>query len=263
VILSDSEVAISAAEAGSVVLRDWYGKPLSHFAKSSTDFATEADLESERAILTVIAAARPADALVGEESGHTGRSNRTWLVDPLCGTLNYAAETCAFAVNVALQIDNRVEVAAVADPLSGDVYWSDGLAAYIRRGGADQPVHPDSRSKLVDIDLYYPPDAEGKLRVVGLLTEPGFMQRFQPRATGTTLATTWVASGRRAGYLTDGPAFGSVHFAAGVAICQAAGCIVTDFRGDRLNAESTGLVVAADRTTHEYLVAMVKSFLDP
>lgn len=260
--LTDSEVAISAVEAGSVVLRDRYGKPLTHFAKSLTDFATEADLESEEAIFTVIAAARPEDALIGEETGHTGRSNRTWLVDPLCGTLNYAAETSPFAVNVALRINGRVETAAVADPLTGEVYWSDGRSAYIRRDGADQPVHPDPRSNMVDIDLYYPPDLQTSLQVVGLLTEPEFMQRFEPRAVGSTLATTWVASGRRAAYLTDGPPFDSVHFAAGIAICQAARCIVTDIRGNQLNPDSNGLVVAADRATHESLVALVQNFLN-
>lgn len=47
---------------------------------------------------------------------------RQWLVDPLCGTLNYAVGTMLVAVNVAL----RDGAAAVADPFSGEVFFTDG-----------------------------------------------------------------------------------------------------------------------------------------
>jgi hypothetical protein len=43
----------------------------------------------------MIGAARPDDTILGEESGIDGPAGaaRTWLVDPLCGMLNYAAQT--------------------------------------------------------------------------------------------------------------------------------------------------------------------------
>ena len=44
--LSDVEVAIAAAEAGAAVVRDKFGGQLERYAKSATDFATEADLAS-------------------------------------------------------------------------------------------------------------------------------------------------------------------------------------------------------------------------
>lgn len=45
---TDVEVAIAAAEAGAAVVRRMYGEPLARFAKSPTDFATEADIAAER-----------------------------------------------------------------------------------------------------------------------------------------------------------------------------------------------------------------------
>ena len=102
------------------MVRAKYDTSVRHHAKSPTDFATDADLESERAILDLIREARPADAFVGEEYGAQGEVDapRRWLVDPLCGTLNFAAQTPLFSVNVALQTDSETLVAAVADPLS-------------------------------------------------------------------------------------------------------------------------------------------------
>jgi myo-inositol-1(or 4)-monophosphatase len=95
VTLTDPELAIAAARAGAAVVRARYGDSLARFDEAPTDFATLADIEAEKAILDVLRTARPGDALLGEESGYDGPddADRTWLVDPLCGPLNYAART--------------------------------------------------------------------------------------------------------------------------------------------------------------------------
>ncbi|NEE27976.1 phosphatase, partial [Streptomyces sp. SID7982] len=114
---TDTEVAAAAALAGAEVVRARYGRLHSRIDKGAGDFATEADLAAEEAILDVIRAARPGDAVHGEEGGRQGAADaeREWLVDPLCGTLNYATGSRLVAVNVVL----RDGPAAVADPFSG------------------------------------------------------------------------------------------------------------------------------------------------
>lgn len=89
-----------------------------------------------------------------------------------------------------------------------------------------------------------------------MISSPLFTPRFGVRVLSTSLAATWVAVGRRAGYLqrTADPA--SVHFAAPLALCRAAGCIVTDVDGGPLRPDG-GLVVAADEETHAALLAVV------
>ncbi len=107
----DIDVALAAAQAGVDVVRAAYGTSLIRYAKSDSDFATNVDLDAERAILDVTPAERPADTRVGEESGRTAASDlRRWLVDPLCGTLNFAARTPLMAVNVALLDDPCLRV---------------------------------------------------------------------------------------------------------------------------------------------------------
>ena len=74
----------------------------------------------------------------------------------------------------------------------------------------------------------------------------------------TTLALAWVASGQRAAYVTDGDLDGSVHFTAGIALCLAAGCVVTNLDRGPLHTGIGGLVAAADAATHDALVTMAR-----
>ncbi|MBM7053190.1 inositol monophosphatase family protein [Streptomyces durocortorensis] len=255
---TDAEVAAAAALAGAEVVRARYGRLHSRIDKGSGDFATDADLAAEEAILDVIRAARPGDAVHGEEGGRRGAvgAEREWLVDPLCGTLNYTSGAQLVAVNVAL----RNGPAAVADPFSGEVFLTDGETAWVRSAAEDggQRLAPTADTRLVDVNLDPPfPGAPG-FRAVDLLAHPGFVDNFRPRVVSTSLALAWVAAGRRAAYVTDGGDLsGSVHYAAGIALCRAAGCVVTGVEGHPVGPGGRGLVVAADARTHELLMSMI------
>ena len=253
--LSDAQVAIAAASAGAAEVRARYGQPVERFAKEGTDFATSADLASEAAIRAVVTVQRPDDAMIGEEEGRSGPDDavRRWLVDPLCGTRNFAATTPLVAVNVALHSDSGALAAASADPISGEVFWTDGAGAWVRRDGTDTPLAPSARSLLVDLDLDH---ADGG-HSFHLMSHPAFLRDYQPRVSSTTLAMTWLADGRRAGYVHEGDLRDNVHFAAPVAIARAAGCVVTGVQGQPLDVAPYGLLAAADAATHAILLALL------
>ncbi|MGW4232088.1 inositol monophosphatase family protein [Streptomyces sp. NPDC004980] len=273
---SDADVATAAALAGADVVRGMYGRRLARIDKGAGDFATTADVAAEEAILGVIRAARPDDAVLGEEGGRSGSADaaRRWLVDPLCGTLNYAVGNMLVAVNVALLHegalhdgalhdgalhDGAAAVAAVADPFSREVFLTDGENAWVRCDGADARLAPTPATRLVDVNLDPPFPNAPEFRAVDLLARPSFVERFRPRVVSTTLALAWVAAGRRAAYVTDGGDLsGSVHFAAGIALCRAAGCVITGIDGDPVGGTGRGLVVAADDETHRLLMSMIR-----
>jgi myo-inositol-1(or 4)-monophosphatase len=143
-----------------------------------------------------------------------------------------------------------VVAAAVAEPFADEVSWTDGTAAFLRRSGADTPLTPSTANSLVDIDLDHDPAwAAG-------LVMPLAGAGFRTMAVSTSLAATWVASGRRAGYVIAGDQRDSVHFAAPVAVCRAAGCMVTALDGRPLESGAPGLLVAADEQTHQALLAI-------
>ncbi|MFJ8861764.1 inositol monophosphatase family protein [Streptomyces sp. NPDC102451] len=255
--LDDAEIAVAAARAGAEVVRDGYGRRHSRIEKGAGDFATDVDVAAEEAILGVIRAARPEDAVRGEEGGQRGAADavRRWLVDPLCGTLNYSVGSMLVAVNVALT-EGPV---AVADPFGGEVFFTRGGAAWVRGEGGDTPLAPTAATGLVDVNLDPPFPGAPAFRAVDLLAHPRFVERFRPRVVSSTLALAWVAAGKRAAYVTDGSGLaGSVHFAAGIALCRAAGCVVTGVDGAPVGESGRGLVAAADAETHGALLSMIR-----
>lgn len=256
---TDAEVAVAAAVTGAEIVRRDYGQDGVRFAKSATDFATQTDRDAEAAIMDVLTRERPGDLRTGEETGDSGNAfgRRRWLVDPLCGTLNFAATTPLVAVNVALLDADTVRVAASVDPIACETFWTDGTQACIRRDD-DQPLRPSPVSGIVEINCDGPLDRP----FVGaqLAHDSSLRSAFGPRVISSTLGVAWVAAGRRAAYISDGTFRANLHFAAGIAIADAAGCVVTDFAGEPLHT-GRGLIVAADRQTHEAMLALIAPHL--
>jgi myo-inositol-1(or 4)-monophosphatase len=247
---SDTAVAVAAARAGAAVALASWRTPVERHGKGGLDFATDADLASERAVRGVLREQRPDDAVTGEEYGSDGAAERTWLVDPICGTLNYAAGTPLWVVNVALREGDRVRVAAAADPASGEVFVTDGDRAW-RDGSPDVPLAPDPANRLVEVEIH-----PSSTRSWTLLGRPGFHERFAPRVVSTSLGLPWVAAGRFAGYVAEEDVSDSVHYAAGLAVCRGAGCVVTDLDGGDVSS-GRGLLVAADAATHLDLLGLL------
>jgi myo-inositol-1(or 4)-monophosphatase len=114
-------------------------------------------------------------------------------------------------------------------------------------------VAPDPGSLLVDVDLDHPRGGDA----LHLLADATFRRDFSPRVGSSTLAMTWLAAGRRAAYVHEGDLRDNVHFAAPIAIAEAAGCVVTGIHGQPLHTAPHGLLAAADAAIHARLLALV------
>lgn len=257
---SDVEVAKEAALAGAAIVRRDFAGVHKRRMKSATDITTGTDVDAEREIMAVLSRWRPDDAVRGEETGDAGSmsSRRRWLVDPLCGTANFAVDTPLVAVNVALAEDDIVVASAVADPISGELFWADRASSFARRGGRPVTAAPTAVSRLIEVNCDGPP----RQTSVGgqLLADRRLRENFSPRVISSTLALAWTAVGRRAAYVSDGSFHGNVHFSAGIALCDHAGCIITDLAGDPLHA-GPGLVVSADEATHKEVLTIIAPYL--
>src|SRR5512138_1745006 len=99
---------------------------------------TQADRDSEAAILAVVRSAFPEHGFLGEETGaHDGSDRTRWIVDPLDGTKGFTRGRTFWGPLVALEHDGEVVAGAMALPALEEVYWAArGLGCWLAAGGA-------------------------------------------------------------------------------------------------------------------------------
>ena len=121
-----------AALTAGFIIRELYARPHTIRMKGEIDLVTEADVAAESAILASLAEDAPGIAVMAEESyqGHADLEARTWIIDPLDGTTNFAHGIPIFAVSIGL-LDR-------GQPLAGVIYcpMQDELFCASRGGGA-------------------------------------------------------------------------------------------------------------------------------
>jgi len=109
-------LAESIARETGALLRERFGSAGKVTSKSTpTDLVSESDVEAEELIRSRLAAARPDDAIMGEEGDDVaGTSGRRWIVDPIDGTtLNAKGQPNAIAVLAAADRGSMFDPSAV------------------------------------------------------------------------------------------------------------------------------------------------------
>lgn len=118
----------------------------------------EADRRSHDCIMELLGKAYPDDPILSEEGrDDTARlhSDRVWIVDPLDGTREFGEQgRTDWAVHVALVIDGRAIIGAVALPALGTVLSTDPPAQLpIPHGGAPRMVVSRTRPPAITESL--------------------------------------------------------------------------------------------------------------
>ncbi len=117
-------VAVMAARRGGAVLLRHLPKleAIKVEKKGHNDFVSEADRAAERAVIEVIQKHYPDHAILAEESGKQGESDHVWIIDPLDGTTNFLHGFPVFCVSIGVQVNGRIEHAAVYDPMRQELF---------------------------------------------------------------------------------------------------------------------------------------------
>src|SRR5262245_30963573 len=153
----ETMVAIEAVKRGLAISRRGLGAA-AVTAKGERDLVTDTDLAVEDAVRRIVGEGSGL-AVIGEERGGEASADGApyWLVDPLCGTRNFASGVPLYCVNVALVEDGEISLAVVGDPSTGyvaagriaayAVFWVSALHA-----GAGALLISEAGGTVSDID---------------------------------------------------------------------------------------------------------------
>lgn len=238
---ADIIIANKLADAAGTAIRPFFRADFAHEAKGDATPVTEADRAGEAAMRAILDAERPDDAIIGEEFGEkTGTSGRTWVLDPIDGTVSFMAGRPIFGTLIALLVDGFPVMGMIDQPISGE-RWIGVSGRETTLNG--KPVKTRKCRELSDAVL--------------ASTGPQYFddhsaEHFMALAAKTAhKRMIWGGDCYNYGLLAAGQIDVVVEsglqlydFAALVPIVEGAGGLMCDWNGDPLHAGSDGHVIA-------------------
>ena len=210
---------------------------------------TDVDHRAEALILSELTARFPADAFLAEESGSSGVSGtaqRTWVVDPLDGTINYANGIPIYCVSIALVEAGRPVVGVIYDPVRDETLCATANGPALRNG---QQTRASAKPHLLDFVISLTLTGE---RIVTRGPALAEATRVHRRLGSSALALAWVGCGRFDGFVQTGNLSAWDVAAAGL-IAERAGARVSRLDGGPyldLSLGATGYGVIAAPPAH-------------
>jgi myo-inositol-1(or 4)-monophosphatase len=193
---SDLDLAVRAVRAGARAALEAKDGDLDVATKlSPADLVSRADTAAEQAIVALLEAERPDDALLGEEGARstTDTGRRRWVIDGIDGTFNFLSGIPHWCVAVGLEVDGEPTTSAVYDPGADELFAGapdhpttvDGSPARVRTGRT---------LKQAGVATYLRED-KSKDRETWLATLVDHTGVVRAGGAGT-LELAWVAAGR-------------------------------------------------------------------
>jgi myo-inositol-1(or 4)-monophosphatase len=227
--------------------------------KAPKDLVTEVDLLCEEFLIREIHERYPDDAILSEErGGEISPTGRTWLLDPVDGTANFARANPMFCTCISVVEGQKVKHAAVAAPRLGDVYHaSSGSGAFRDSKGETSPLRVSDTQKLEDsfvgADLTFreaahDPRKSGAMEVL--------RSCWQVRSIGSAgIRGAWLA----AGYLdvSIGTRNTAWDYAPTALLVSEAGGRVTNLTGGPWTYDSDGMIATPGDTLHEEVLKLM------
>ena len=255
--MTDVEIAMEAARRGAaVLLRYWQqlGKDDADL-KSRNDWVSNADRESENAILSCIHDLSPGDGVLAEEGGAAaGTSGRTWVIDPLDGTSNYLQHFPVWSVSIGLRVGNETVAGVIYEPLR-ELFFTAERGGGAFRNGERMRVSSQKSLEGSFLATGFPFRAQDYVKVyVSIFEDVVRVAKGVRRAGSAALDLAYTAAG-----VFDG--FFELHLApwdvaAGALLVTEAGGTVSDFSGGDRWFER-GNIVGAPVPVHRDLLQAI------
>jgi len=249
----DLKTALKAARKGVDTVKSFRNEKLKIDYKGKHDLVTDADMETERAIIEMISAQFPEDEILAEESfkNLSFSERRLWIIDPIDGTTNFAYDFPIYCVSLALYEDGEAKVAVVIEVNREEVFTAvRGKGAWLNGNPISVSALEEPDTALVGTGFPYNDYSLVEEYITLLRNLIGKVQGIR-RPGAATYDLCCVAAGRFQGFYEY--SLKAWDVAAASLIIKEAGGVVTDWHGgdDWLFGER---IVAGNKWIHQFLL---------
>lgn len=257
-----AEIAAEAARLGAErLLPRFRDRTLKIETKAKHDLVSQADRESETAIVEYLQRRLPNHKILSEEAGEVGPGGADfeWIVDPLDGTNNFLRGLPVWGVSVACRRGNDLLAGAILDPLGQNLFQAH-LGGGAQWNGEEMRVSKREGLDGAFLATGYPFKARGALDTYLGIFRSVFLRAGAIRRCGSAcLDLAYTAAGVYDGFFEF--RLSAWDLAAGALLIEEAGGRVSDLEGDR-DFLDRGNLVAGGRGVHKELLASVREHAD-
>lgn len=245
----------AATEAGKVVKKYYQSELKLHNKGYFTNFATQADLESEKKVIEIIKANFPEHNIIAEESGRVDNgSEYSWAIDPIDGTIPFTDGIPFFGVSIGLLKNNKPFVGVINMVGSDELFWAEEGKGAFKNGKQIQVRKEDNlgnvtfalemghNERQMRLEKHFKPIVE-KVRMVYVMGS-------------SVMSHVLVAQGHLDGLFIRAYVW---DFAAGAILVQEAGGKVTDPRGDEVDFTQKQIhIIATNGLIHDQIIELYR-----
>lgn len=238
------------------ILKEGFGKNFKIDNKvGNNNLVTEYDFKSEKFIINQIQYYFPDHSIISEEEGNiTGKSNYTWIIDPLDGTVNFANNIPIFSISIALLEKNKIIFGAIYNPILDEYFFAEkGKGAYLNDKRIKVSEQNDLLSSLIVTGFPYDIDKNSDeiFKPFLNLVSKGVPVR---RLGSAALDLAYVACGRFDAFWEAD--LKSWDVAAGILIVNEANGKVTNYSG-KDSFPDDKQIIATNSHLHEELIKAI------
>jgi histidinol-phosphatase len=126
-------VALVAAKEAAHISRHYYAGNFTVSTKADMTPVTQADVECEEAIRSLVLRHFPSHGFYGEETGQTqGDAEYLWLVDPIDGTKGFVRQYPFFSTQIALMHEGDIILGVSSGTMMDELAWAEtGQGAWL------------------------------------------------------------------------------------------------------------------------------------
>ncbi|MEZ5716399.1 MAG: inositol monophosphatase family protein [Paracoccaceae bacterium] len=247
------DAILAITEEAAALPQTYFRQGVDVIQKADETPVTVADREVESFLRAAIERHFPGHAIFGEEFGETGGDGPyRWIIDPIDGTRSFISGMPLFGMLVGLLEHGKPVLGTVRLPALGEVYYGSGAGAF---DGAGQRLST-SKTASLDTAFLYINEADKILRAAPetfhRLNRAGKDRRFAYDCYPHALVA--------AGHVDACVDFDlqPYDYLPLVPVIEAAGGVITDWRGERLAMQNDEAVVsAATPALHAELIALL------